>query len=56
MLGTDRDRLAQAHLAIVQLLKSRAITHQTRRSAEALKAQLEAELTKAIAHNDAVLS
>jgi hypothetical protein len=48
-IGLDRDSLAQAHLAIAQLLKSRFITEQTRRTAEALKTQLEAELTTAMA-------
>ena len=49
MIATDKDNLAQAHLVIAQLLKSRFITEQTRRTAEALKAQLEAELTTAMA-------
>jgi hypothetical protein len=56
MIGSDRDSLAQAQLAIVQLLKARAITEQTRRSAESLKALLEAELAKEMAQTDAVLS
>jgi hypothetical protein len=55
-IGLDRDSLAQAHLAIAQLLKSRFITEQTRRTAEALKTQLEAELTTAMAQDNAVLS
>jgi hypothetical protein len=56
MIGPDRDSLAQAHLAVTQLLKSRVITDATRRSAEILKSQLESELTKAMAQSDAVLS
>jgi hypothetical protein len=46
MIGSDRDSLAQAHLA---LLKSKLITDVTWRSAEALKSQLEAELAKEMA-------
>jgi hypothetical protein len=56
MIGSDRDSLAQAHLAIAQLLKSRVITDATRRSAETLKSQLEEELAKEMAQGDAVLS
>lgn len=56
MIGTDRDSLAQAHLSVTQLLKSRVITDATRRSAEILKSQLESELTKAMAQSDVVLS
>jgi hypothetical protein len=39
-----RDRLVEAYLTLVQLVRSRVITEPTRMSAEILKAKLEAEL------------
>jgi hypothetical protein len=47
-----RDNLGTAHLAVCQLLRSRLITDQTRRSAELLKAQLGAELAASGDHSD----
>ena len=39
-----KDKLATAHMAVAELLKSRLIRDQTRRSAEILKTHIEAEL------------
>jgi hypothetical protein len=41
-----RDRLVEAYLALVELVRSRVITQPTRLAAENLKTQLEAELTQ----------
>jgi hypothetical protein len=39
-----KEKLATVHMAVAELLKSRLITDQTRRSAEILKTHIEAEL------------
>jgi len=41
-----RDRLVEAYLALVQLVKSRVITQPTKLTAENLKTQLETELAQ----------
>jgi hypothetical protein len=43
---TDLDDVAQVHVALVQLLESRLIGRRTRRCAENLKVEIEAELAE----------